>query len=94
MWNPDALSISDNVSQKKYSLSDDILAMEIVPAVAGDVRLGPISKIPEGANIECCGQGFNERTVKVRWRGMIYFVFVQDLETQRKPAARHACCQL
>jgi len=82
MWNPDAASIHDGVSQQTYSLSGDIPAMEIVPSMTGEARLGPISKIPEGADLECCGQGFNERTVKVRWRGVVYFVFVQDLETQ------------
>jgi len=89
VWNPDAVCLSNDVTQQTYSLSDDILAMEIVPAVAGEVRLGPIAKIPEGADLECCGQGFNERTVKVRWRGKVYFVFLQDLESQCKAAGSY-----
>ena len=94
MWNPNALSFSDDVSEQAYTLSDDIVAMELVPAVTGEPRLGPLSKIPEGAEIECCGEGFNERIVKARWRGKFYFVFLQDLECQPKLTAKYACCQI
>ncbi|HTU47270.1 MAG TPA: hypothetical protein VMF91_19560 [Bryobacteraceae bacterium] len=75
MWNPDAVSIPNAFSPQVYSLPDDILAMEIVPSATGEARLGPISKIPEGADIECGGQGFNERTVKVLWRGHVLLRF-------------------
>lgn len=93
MWSRDVLSIFDGPFARPYVLAREIWAVELAPEDGGAMRLGPVSKIPAGAGIECCGQGFNERTVKVRWRGKLYFAFQQDLEAQDKPAARHACCQ-
>lgn len=93
MWNLDILSLPDDVpAEQRYALSEDILAMEVVPSATGEWGLGPVSKLPEGAEVEWCGQGFNDRTTKVRWRGKVYFVFLADLETQRKPEVRCACC--
>jgi hypothetical protein len=46
--------------------------------------------MPAGAQIQFCGEGFNNLTRKVRWEGKIYFIFLDDLEAQRKPAARSA----
>jgi hypothetical protein len=43
-------------------------------------RLGPITQLPETAQVEICGDGFNDRTVKVRWNNSLYFVFREDLE--------------
>ena len=91
MWNLSALSIPDDVAaEKAYTLSNEIPAMELIPAPNGETRLGPVSRIPEGAELEACGQGFNDRTLKVRCQGKFYFVFLQDLELQRKPAAKCA----
>jgi hypothetical protein len=84
MWNPDTLSIPDNAPEQTYTLPEDILAMELTPFGTPEPRLGLASKIPQGAEIECYDQGFNEQTVKVRWRGRLYFVFRQDLKTQCK----------
>ncbi len=91
MWNSSALFIPDVVfADQAYTLSEDVFAMELVRVENGDPRLGPVSKIPRGAEIQACGDGFNERTIKIRWQGKFYFVFLQDLEAQRKPAAAAA----
>lgn len=93
MWNPDVLPIFDCLSERLYTLAEEIPAIELTPEVTGEMRLGLVSKIPADSDVECCGQGFDGRTVKVRWRGKFYFVFRQDLEIQCKPAARCACCR-
>lgn len=56
--------------------------MEMVPLPGGEMLLGPLITLPAGLELECCGLGFNDRTVKARWRGRIYFLFRQDLERQ------------
>ena len=93
MWNPDVLPIFDCLSERLYTLAEEIPAIELTPEVTGEMRLGLVSKIPADSDVECCGQGFDGRTVKVRWRGKFYFVFRQDFESQCKPAVRCACCR-
>jgi len=46
-----------------------------------------ITQLPEGAELELCGEGFNERTVRVRWAEGFYFVFLQDLDVARTMSA-------
>jgi hypothetical protein len=86
MWNADALSTSVDSSEQPCALSQEILAMELIPSQKGEMQLGPLSSIPEGADLAICGEGFNDRTAKVRWRGRFYFVFLQDLENQSSRA--------
>jgi hypothetical protein len=43
-------------------------------------RLGLFTELPGGAQIEVCGCGFSETTIKVRCHGQLYFVFRQDLD--------------
>lgn len=92
MRNLNTLSLIDDSAERTYLIPDDIPAMEVIPATSGQPGLGPILRIPNGAEIECCDEGFNEKTVKVRWQGKFYFVFREDLPTQRKPTAKYACC--
>jgi hypothetical protein len=92
MWNPDVLPIFDGSSAPSYTFTEGIRAIELITDAHAEVRLGLVSQIPAGSEIECCGPGFNEVTVKIRWRGKFYFVFQQDLEGQCKPAAMCACC--
>jgi hypothetical protein len=86
MWNADALSTSVDSSEQSCALSQEILAMELIPSQKGEMQLGPLSSIPEGADLAICGERFNDRTAKVRWRGRFYFVFLQDLENQSSRA--------
>ena len=81
MWNSTALSIPQSSSPEvTYTLANDTPAMQLVVAEDG-ARLGPILKIPKGAVIDVFGEGFNERTLKVRYAGLFYFVFLADLAT-------------
>ncbi|HEY7305382.1 MAG TPA: hypothetical protein VH601_14765, partial [Bryobacteraceae bacterium] len=84
MWNGNTLPSFDISAEQTYLLSDNIAAVELIPSATGEPGLSPVSRIPEGAEIETCGAGFNEQTVKVRWRGKFYFVFLEDLPIQRK----------
>jgi hypothetical protein len=43
-------------------------------------RLGAISHIPPGSRISICGDGFNERTVKISWQDELYVVFREDVD--------------
>jgi hypothetical protein len=92
MCNVNTFSSSDDSDEQRYLLPDNIAAMEIIPSTTGEPGLGPVLRIPEGAEIEYCGEGFSKQTVKVRWRGKFYFVFRDDLPTQRGRLAQRACC--
>jgi hypothetical protein len=62
-----------------YRLPNTIAAIQACCARHGAPELGAISHLPEGAELEFCGDGFNEGTLKVRWEGQSYFVFMQDI---------------
>jgi hypothetical protein len=68
------------------TLSKVIAAINIRETEDGHMRMGLISQLPQGAELQICGEGFNERTIKVRWGERLYFVFVQDIEEPRPRA--------
>ena len=84
-------SLSRGISSRRYHLSREIQAIEWGPAF-GETRLGPISFIPAGSDVEYGGPGFDAETVRIRWRGKSYYVFRRDLEMQHQLNTRHACC--
>lgn len=53
-----------------------------IPVLAADDggRLGAITQLPRGAELQISGDGFNERTIKVRCQDSFYFVFRDDIE--------------
>jgi hypothetical protein len=59
---------------------NDISALEIGATESG-ARLRQLVPIPKGACLEICGDGFNQRTVKTRYDGRFFFVFLRDLES-------------
>lgn len=71
-----------NDSGQRHTLLRDTPAIEISRSKGGLFCLEPISKIPEGAEIEYDGQGINDETVRIRWRGKVYLMFVYDLDGQ------------
>jgi hypothetical protein len=86
MINRHAFSVTDcDITRPRvYCLSKNIAGIQVLPAAdAGEPRLGMITQLPQGAELELCGEGFNERTVRVRWAEGFYFVFLQDLEILR-----------
>ncbi len=81
----EALFVAEWVTPESlYRLSDAISAFEIDADKNGSERLGPVCTLPAGANLKACGEGFNERTLKVSCDERSYFVFLQDLHSQRR----------
>lgn len=83
MFNAHVLSTSDCglADGPMFCLRKNIAAIQVLPSGTPDEpRLGTITQLPAGAELASCGPGFNERTLKVRWAGGLYFVFLQDLE--------------
>jgi hypothetical protein len=62
-----------------YRLPKTIPAIQTSFAQDGRAELGAISHLPEAAELTFCGEGFNDSTLKVRWEGQLYFVFLEDL---------------
>lgn len=88
MINTDALYIPDlNKHGERVWLSKSISAIQLVPAEEGGAKFGLLSHLGPGVAVEICGNGFDERTVKVRAHSHYYFVFWQDLEGQANAAA-------
>ncbi|MBV8550705.1 MAG: hypothetical protein JOY54_05345 [Acidobacteriaceae bacterium] len=87
--NPEVLlSNSPFPPEKTYTLSRNVSAIQILPAEDGiRSRLGLLTQLPEGAEVYLGGPGFDDRTVRVRSGGSSYFIFLEDLELQKKPAA-------
>lgn len=63
--------------QQARILPARISAIQVLP---GQERHGLVTQLPQSADLEICGDGFNDRTVKVRWHDSFYFVFRDDLE--------------
>lgn len=79
--NSEALFIPEpcNSPHESCVLSKKIAALQLVPTGGGGARLGPISHLLPGTRLEVCGEGFNDRTVKVQSKEHFYFVFWQDI---------------
>jgi hypothetical protein len=76
-----SLEVSDGAYQEKsFKLWRNITVIRLVTNQKGDLRYAGISELPKGAEVDLCGMGFNERTVKLRWQGEFFIAFVQDLE--------------
>jgi hypothetical protein len=73
--------------EETYTLGKSVSAIQIMAAEDGSRKLGLITQLPEGAQIDIGGPGFNDRTLKVRCGGSSYFIFVEDLEPNRKRVA-------
>lgn len=73
---------------RKYILPRNVSAIPILPSDdSGAKRLGLLTQIPHGAEIEISGPGFNMETLQVRCGSASYYVFLDDLELVRKQAA-------
>lgn len=65
---------------RKLTLLKKISAIQLSTAEGVPGKLGVITQLPSGATIDICGEGFNERTAKVRYCEGYFFVFLQDLQ--------------
>ena len=88
MLREEALFIPESVCPlKTYILSRRIAGIRLTRA-ADDSRgkLGEIVQLQPGARLDCCGDGYNDRTIKVHYAGEFYFVFLQDLTAPKLDA--------
>jgi hypothetical protein len=60
-------------------LSRKASAVQLETRANGTPKLGLICQLPPGARVELCGDGYSDRTVKVRYRDNLYFVFRNDI---------------
>ncbi len=74
--------------ERIYVLPKIVSAIQILPSEENESsRLGLLTQLPEGAEIEIGGPGFNDRTLRVKCGNAFYFVFLDDLELVRKRMA-------
>ena len=78
--------VEASFAAKRYSLRDEIPALQLIATENGNFRWGPLIRLPRGAELQDFGAGFDERTLRVRFNGGFYIIFRQDLDSQR-PAA-------
>lgn len=69
------------LERMQYCLARNAPAMQIIPDGTGKVRLGTLVRLPDGAEVELCGEGFDDHTAKVLWHGASYYVFREDLQS-------------
>ena len=75
----EVLSIPDSIcSGGAYTSSKRIAAIRLVAFDAHRGKFGDIRQLPPGARLDSCGNGYNDRTVKVYCDGHFYFVFRED----------------
>lgn len=81
MLNENALVIPRTVCHlKTYLLSRRIAAIRLKRTPDGQRgKLGEFLQLDLGVRVDYCGDGYNERTVKIHCNGEFYFVFRQDL---------------
>jgi hypothetical protein len=66
---------------RSYTLSRRVAAIRLTRAGYGPQgKLGEIVQLQPGTRLDCCGDGYNERTIKVHYAGNFYFVFLQDVD--------------
>jgi hypothetical protein len=80
--------IQERFDQKLYTLTRNTSAIQAISELDGNTRLGMILQLPEGAEVRACGEGFNERTIKVCWEGGFYYIFVDDIDQEPDLAVR------
>jgi hypothetical protein len=56
-------------------------AMQIIVHDDGSVHMGLLTQIIPDDSIQVCGEGFNEKTVRVRLGREFYYMFREDLES-------------
>jgi hypothetical protein len=74
--------------ESSYTLPRNVSAFQILsPDSADQSRLGLMTQLPAGAQLDVRGPGFDNRTIRVSCAGAAYYVFLEDLEPQRKRVA-------
>jgi len=74
---------SAGYSKTFYTLAKNTSAIQIIPDGNGRIRLGTLLQLPEGAQVEVNGEGFDDKTSRVTWEGASYYIFLNDVQTAR-----------
>ena len=69
-------------SKTFYLLPKNTSAIQAFPDGGGRLRIGTLLQLPQGARVEMSGDGFDERTAKITWEGVSYFIFRDDIVEQ------------
>jgi hypothetical protein len=72
--------MTDVKRSSTYTLPKKVAAMQAFGTGDSTTGSGMFAELPEGAQVDVFGDGFNSRTVKVKWQSQFYFVFLQDIE--------------
>jgi len=75
-----ALPIPDRpLSGDHLKLARRVNAVHLEEKSDGNLKMGLLTQLAPGTDLETCGEGCNHRTVRVRVGQESYFVFRQDL---------------
>lgn len=78
--NFDVISVQNSDGNvRTIVLSRRASAVQLETRANGAQKLGLICQLPPGAHVELCGDGYSDRTVKVRYKDNFYFVFRNDI---------------
>lgn len=84
MVNKGSIFIPPSISEGRLlKLSRPVCAIQLVPK-DDRAKLGPLVSLDVGTEVTLCGEGYNDRTVKVCARDQYYFVFSADLGIQKE----------
>ncbi len=56
----------------------------------GKIRMGTLTQLPGGANLELIGDGFDEHTARVAWEGSSYYIFLEEADARPRSMAQYA----
>ncbi len=73
--------LTADYAKRYYVLSRNTSAIQIIPDGYERIRIGTLLQLPEGAQVEINGEGFDDNTVRIAWEGNCYYAFLDDLQT-------------
>jgi hypothetical protein len=62
-----------------FVLKKDIAAIQAIGTGGGRPALGMMVRLPQGLEVEVCGIGFSDQTVKVQAKGSFFFVLRRNV---------------
>jgi hypothetical protein len=82
------LAVETNTGHS-YTLQRGIPAVELVAIEKDRECWGPLIKLPRGASLEFCGDGFDSEMLRVRSAGCLYVIFRQDLDSDQRDTGKY-----
>ena len=86
----DSIRLPEEIpGQPSYTLRQEVPALQLLATQNGHARWGPMTRLPQGAELSELGPGFDAQTVLVRYEGQFYIVFETDLAAAQKSSRSH-----